>query len=263
MIRLDRNPRKGLAASRKKALDALKVDEEELSELRRLAGLGQLTDKAFNKDVYRHQDVLDYLWKLQRRKCCYCERRGEKKFSWIEHFRPKTEAARGASSDTGYWWLAYELLNLYYCCPICNNLKGTHFPLEAGSASLVYPDTPWAKPAIEKPLLLDPGEDNPEEHITFDWLPNQKKIFPKALNGSERGRETTEKILARDDLQELLYLYYKQHLVPVIRRFKDARETGIASEIEQVLVDARQLARADREHALLARVSFRRAGMML
>lgn len=263
MIRLDRNPRRALAARRGKALDALKNGKKELPELERLARLGQLTDKAFDRDIYRHQDVLDYLWRLQSKKCCYCERRGEKKFSWIEHFRPKTEAERGGSRDTGYWWLAYELQNLYFCCPICNNLKGAHFPLEAGSASLAYPDTPWAEPNIEKPLLLDPGEDNPEDHITFEWLPKQKKIFPKALNGSERGRETAERILARDDLQELLYSYYKQHLVPVIKRFKDARKTDSPSEIERALVDARQLVKSDREHVLLARVSFQRAGMTL
>lgn len=202
MIRIDRNPRRALAEAQKQALLVLQKGELELADLEKLAAAGSLESKSFKREIYAADEVRDYLWQLQKYKCCFCERKFECKYSTIEHFRPRTKAERAAGSSWGYWWLAYELKNLYFCCQICNNLKSNFFPLVPGSEELVPREKPWESRDQEKPLLLDPGFDEPEEHLTFEWLPNQKKIYPVAVNGSLRGKATAARILDRDDLQD-------------------------------------------------------------
>src|ERR1019366_8531042 len=86
-----------------------------------------------------------------------------------DHFRPKTGAVglrRDYSSDH-YWWLAYEWANLYPCCKVCDNLKGTKFPVDGKRAPLRAGPAALAR---EKRLLLDPCQDLPDDHLEFDGL---------------------------------------------------------------------------------------------
>jgi hypothetical protein len=80
---------------------------------------------------------------LQYNKCVFCERQFEDSLygpvEWdLEHFRPKSnvtlwpDARRhshlaytenlGDASDTGYYWLAYELRNYAASCKVCNHV---------------------------------------------------------------------------------------------------------------------------------------------
>ena len=120
-------------------------------------------------------------------KCAYCEGRilstqpGD-----IEHYRPKGMVthqngkcvmvdANGGKKvpHPGYYWLAYEWSNLLYACIDCNRIntkkhggktvgKGTRFPVEGKHATEPGGDV------NERPLLLNPMVDEPDEHLSIN-----------------------------------------------------------------------------------------------
>lgn len=120
-------------------------------------------------------------------KCAYCEsfiaadQPGD-----IEHFRPKAEVRdihnqvvkvldnRGNEcKHPGYYWLAYDWRNLLPCCKDCNTRtsnwktnykpvgKGNRFPIEGSYA--VRP----GEEVDEQPMLINPTEEDPSNHIKF------------------------------------------------------------------------------------------------
>ena len=135
-------------------------------------------------------------------KCAYCEGRivntqpGD-----IEHYRPKggvtDEDCRPVMVDSnggeevphpGYYWLAYEWSNLLYACSDCNRInkkkhggaavgKGARFPVDGKHA------TEPGGEVNERPLLLNPLVDQPDEHFSI----NETGIIKEK---SGRGRVT-------------------------------------------------------------------------
>ncbi len=103
------------------------------------------------------------------RKCAYCESSiGATSVNTIDTFRPKSGSRNlnNEFSPEHYWWLAYEWENLYLSCQLCNvKYKRDWFPVEGIRAMVT------AKGALlqnEKPLLVDPCIDIPEEHLQFN-----------------------------------------------------------------------------------------------
>lgn len=167
--------------------------------------------------------VKDSLYKKQREtifacylnKCAYCEGhyRLTAKEGDVEHFRPKgrvrdknrrivTVIAGGQKQNhPGYWWLAYEPINLLPSCALCNRTgKGDYFPLEAGSQYALMP----GEEAQEKPLLVHPGLDNPDEHLKFD------ATLGVLAPLSEKGKQTIETfLLNREDLLQARLKTYR------------------------------------------------------
>lgn len=121
-------------------------------------------------------------------KCVYCEcyitdfERPD-----IEHFRPKG-AVKDINGDEvfvdgvkhgGYYWLAYDDSNLMPSCQICNQAtvidghsigKHDRFPV-SGEYVIRSKGTPANEPPSldnEFPLLLNPLEDDPEDHLSVD-----------------------------------------------------------------------------------------------
>lgn len=144
----------------------------------------------FDKGLYGAQEVKQALSRAQHDKCCFCESKiSHVAFGDVEHFRPK--AACRASSDAperkpGYYWLAYAWSNLYFACEQCNRRhKRNLFPLE-DEATRVLSHHHAAQLAAERPLYIDPGCDDPEEHITF------RREYAKESNGSLRGLTTRD-----------------------------------------------------------------------
>lgn len=254
MIRIDRR----LA----EAPESLRRGDEDLARIEKLADADELRSKEFKAEIYGTAEVKKELWEMQHFKCCYCERIYEKKRSTVEHFRPKTSARRcDGSTDTGYWWLAYEFENLYFSCANCNSSKGTRFPLAPGSTPLVPREKPWEE--AEEALLIDPGFEDPEPHLTFVPLPGKWSFQVVARNGSRRGRETVDAAgLDRDELTTLRNAHYRHHLRPVIRRFAKARQDGDNDAMADALADARELVRADREYSLFAKAIFQYVKML-
>lgn len=115
----------------------------------------------FYKKFRRH------LENLFHHKCAYCETIVDEG-SWmdVEHFRPKGSffADECNRQHLGYYWLVYDWKNLLLSCNKCNRPpgKGSKFPILGVRAF-----SPEDSIDEEKPLLLNPYEDKPEEHLEF------------------------------------------------------------------------------------------------
>jgi len=76
-------------------------------------------DPGFGKfDRYKLNDIKAELRIIFHHKCAYCEKKIEKGFFEVEHYRPK--AAAIGDPHPGYWWLALNWDNLLPTCPGCN-----------------------------------------------------------------------------------------------------------------------------------------------
>jgi len=97
------------------------------------------------------------LEKLYHKKCAYCETKYTE-FVRIEHYRPKSV----------YYWLAYEWSNLLPTCEKCNNAKGNKFPIMKKQTIDVKKSDLKKLNEAEKPYLVNPEIDNPEEYFYFN-----------------------------------------------------------------------------------------------
>jgi uncharacterized protein (TIGR02646 family) len=118
-------------------------------------------------------------------KCAYCESIVKATNPEVENFRPKN-----GSKDfkeffpDHYGWLAYEWKNIYLSCTNCNRFKGSYFPVKGERAFI---GAPYKEVLKEINLIIDPGVDSPDEHISFDM---KGRALPLSLKG-----ETTIEIL--------------------------------------------------------------------
>ncbi len=150
---------------------------------------GSLPKKKDFTPVWGEQKVRDALHGMQQGRCCYCERfREVNRESDVEHFRPKTEITeeRGAG---GYWWLAYDWDNLFLSCRYCNQEhKKKFFPIRGTRARKKGADL-----KAEDAYLIDPAQENPEDHISYDWVTVPRQVIPNGRgNDRERGDRTIE-----------------------------------------------------------------------
>ncbi|WP_437676633.1 HNH endonuclease [Sorangium sp. So ce131] len=203
MIRVDRGPTPlGLEAIRK-------------AEVKRLAAIVRRAPPKAKDFGHEYNVVRGALWKAQGRKCCYCERRVDRLYNDVEHFRPKTRAYRGPGRPThGYWWLAWTWENLLFACPRCNRRhKKNRFPLARKSLVLPARQNP---PGPERALLIDPSsKEDPICHIQFVPLGagKRRKWLPVARRGSRRGKRTIKILkLARPELVD----DYRDHVSDVV-----------------------------------------------
>lgn len=150
------------------------------------------------KRIYGHRSVRETLKRAQHRKCCFCEGTFlANAAADVEHYRPKRAVRQNRATPPvkpGYYWLAYEWENLYWCCQTCNRSnKREFFPLKDPTKRAVSHHDDLAQ---EEPLLLDPGgEEDPREHITFR--------HERAVGVTLRGETTIQVIgLNREDLIE-------------------------------------------------------------
>jgi uncharacterized protein (TIGR02646 family) len=162
--------RHGFSSLRAKELDPLLVRAAEAT--RRLLVQSAKDTPEFRPEVWRAFKPL--LHDLFLGKCAYCEAKiGVGSFGELENFRPKSL----------YPWLAYEWTNLLLACQVCNRYKAARFPVEGQSVTSPVDDL-----NLERPLLLDPTVDLPEEHLVFTAHASSQAVTAEGL--SERGRTT-------------------------------------------------------------------------
>lgn len=150
---------------------------------------------SFSFSRYKIKSVKDTLERMFHGKCAYCETfYASSQPLDVEHFRPKGAVA-GEVGHRGYWWLAMEWDNLLPSCIDCNRKrnqvtpkgetsqvrllentasfstaatigsgKQDSFPISATGTRAKSRTDPIAE---EKPLLLNPCEDDPDEHLTY------------------------------------------------------------------------------------------------
>ena len=139
----------------------------------------------FKSDVYGDEAVKEILRQCQHNKCCYSEAKFVADYPHVEHFRPKGRVNKGETKELlypGYYWLAYEWGNLYLSKQAINvSHKRNFFPLvdETKRARNHHQNI-----VNEMPLLIDPGKEEPREHIRFH------SDEPIPYQGSRRGKVT-------------------------------------------------------------------------
>ena len=199
-------------------------------------------------DLYKRKSVKQAFYSpiagLFRGKCAYCEtyvtqfQKGD-----IEHYRPKlgvtdeqdaqisVDYGWGPTPHWGYFWLAYDWRNLLLVCADCNQPskvgsekigKHNRFPVVGDHACV--PDGI----AAEKPLLINPLEDEPSDDIEINTADGMMQ--PK--NGSARGAATITilGLNARDRLREkrLAAINEVKALVATLLHNKLERQNAIA-----------------------------------
>lgn len=140
-------------------------------------------------NVYGADEVKEKLNFLFGFKCAYCESDfGAMMPVDVEHLRPKggVIVPSGALRFPGYWWLASTWENLLPSCIDCNRSrwqkvgktkfkrgKENLFPLLGGTSPAVNA----AEVASEQPLLINPAEEQPDDHLqhVYFTLPDGRK----------------------------------------------------------------------------------------
>jgi uncharacterized protein (TIGR02646 family) len=107
-----------------------------------------------------------WLLALSAGKCWFSEARDIYSHLDVEHFRPKKEAKAidGALRD-GYWWLAFDYMNLRACGNVGNRKKGGWFPLNKGSLCSTY-EVRCEESEVH--FLLDPIDSDDVNLLAFD-----------------------------------------------------------------------------------------------
>ena len=153
-------------------------------------------------DIYAHATVREALNQLYGNKCAYCERLIEEQADRrVDHYRPRKARDQGGALHPGPFWLTYERPNLLLSCRTCNLKKSNLFPVSGtrvtAPPALAKDWDPRSLPMQgEKPLLLNPEIDQPNDHLDFS---PDGQIHPR--NDSPRGTRTIEICgLNRDEL---------------------------------------------------------------
>lgn len=146
------------------------------------------------------------------RKCAYCEGGIASQNGEIDHFRPKKRVSNDdfipIQGHKGYYWLAYDWQNLLPSCTKCNQSrpleklegkkiigKQDRFPLEDETKRVFLHS---GNLSDEKPLLINPLVEDPEEHLQVIFKTGQLKW------NTARGKKCVDLfgLNDRDDLKE-------------------------------------------------------------
>ena len=252
MIKLGRRPPEpaylsGQTVSNKK---------QELAE--RVAAGEKLVSDDFSS-YWLNPNVREPLWELHHGKCCFCERkRWIKRESDIEHYRPKSKVTKEANHP-GYWWLAYEWKNYLFSCKPCNeDHKRNHFPLLPGSPRAAGPDDDLG---MERPVLLNPIDDDPESCISYDWWTSRLYVKALGYDDDNRGSETI-KILGLNDAHLMEERAEFLSLLQIIAEtMLQVRRDNNAPEIERLAAIIRYQTSAKRSFTGFKRVYFKANGL--
>jgi hypothetical protein len=196
-------------------------------------------------DGYNGKPVKLALYRVQRKKCAWCERVCDFSSSPVEHYRPKNGAWRHLPhqerkrSDLGhYWWLTWTWENLLFSCARCNDRghKANYFPLEVGSSACSPPPRPVGAscpPACfdlssERPMLLDPAIDSFLDHVR--WVPSNTRAPRRLWTWSPSPRTprgaATIAILKLAELADDVNAHLADSVLPSIEEVEQHLEGG-------------------------------------
>ncbi|MFD4706963.1 AAA family ATPase [Gottfriedia sp. NPDC058432] len=116
---------------------------------------------------YFWDEIKGHLNRKSHNKCAYCE---INLMDWgkIEHYRPINGARDldGRIHSDYYWWLRYEWNNLLPLCKNCISHKSNRFPVISERVQRETYDNNVLD--NEKPFLIHPGKEDPEEFLLYD-----------------------------------------------------------------------------------------------
>ncbi|MGC3835678.1 hypothetical protein ACPSKX_16285 [Moritella viscosa] len=163
-----------------------------------------LINDSIYRDAYTTEDggrsrVEDKLALAYKNKCAYCERICK---ADIEHYRPKKKVTDDVKHP-GYYWLCYEWTNLIPSCITCNRDGGKHnhftiigtrvnapTKLLDGTLDLDSFKVDSKELAAEKPHLLHPEVDAPEDFFRFEVDAKKSGIRIIGIDADLRGKNT-------------------------------------------------------------------------
>lgn len=141
-------------------------------------------------ELWRNENVADKLYDSHHGKCCYCERKRDRKREMdVEHYRPKG-GVKDCEGHTGYWWHVFKWNNLLWSCKTCNQkYKGTIFTLLPNATRAQYEKSDLN---LERPCLINPKLEDPSQFISFHVDNSGGRYFVKAVPraGIENDKET-------------------------------------------------------------------------
>lgn len=147
-------------------------------------------------ELWRNEKVTDTLYDCHHGKCCYCERKRDRKREMdVEHYRPKGEV-KDDEGHTGYWWLVFKWNNLLWSCKTCHQkYKGTIFTLFPDATRAHYETSDLN---LERPYLINPKLEDPSQFLSFHVDCSGGRYFvtavPRAGIENEKERRASETI---------------------------------------------------------------------
>jgi uncharacterized protein (TIGR02646 family) len=234
-------------------------------------------DRAFPFEAYSSAEVKQTLNDLFHYKCAYCESYfGATQPVDVEHFRPKGAVlVNGRLSHPGYYWLAASWENLLPACIDCNRKrtqevrgqnaeplgKASEFPLADEAKRASAP----GQESREERLLLDPCQDDPDEHLVFEIEEGDEVVVrPAQSRNGRQSRMGQESIrvyaLRRSGLAEArrermkLVRAQVSRINRYIRRLdKDPDDREVEAWLREEMVELDRLLQDDQPYACMAR----------
>jgi len=209
-----------------------------------------LKGKPLKGTKYNKKVVVKRLWKMQKKKCCYCETKipEEGCLKAVDHFRPKS-IFKGRKND----WK-----NLLLACSQCNGKKSNKYPVilsnsESTPKILYTTKTPQNK----KPAIIDPSNPriNPEDHLDFGV--NAANDHYGRIFGKEKDAlgDTTVEVIGLDDthyIKERRY-YYRHTLSVALNSLLEAKDQDEENEVELLKSQFRMILSSKGRFAAFAR----------
>lgn len=251
----------------------------------------------FSFSAYSDDAVKYALENLFFGKCAYCETRYANQAPVdVEHYRPKGRIA-DVADHPGYWWLAMVWENLLPSCIDCNRRRWQHLPdvpssleqllksplIQGGMMPLgkqdLFPVAGERATALhplidEKPDLLNPCLDVPDDHLTF-YIDRENPlglVLPKLIDGvpSRRGLTSihvyglNRLALVQERTRVLRTLEFLSKLIDEIdeisetllaRRSSKDKKMGTRLSLlsDQILAEIRGMAEPDRPYSSLVK----------
>ena len=233
--------------------------------------------KNYKFKAYKRPDVITALQSMFGEKCAYCESDyGAVSPADIEHYRPKGAVVLADKQvlERGYYWLAAEWSNLLPSCIDCNRERGhdydagrevtgkaNWFPLVDESQRAQAP----GDEGREKPLLLDPTEDDPDEHLEFIEKGVIMAAQPNGGDESRKGKQTIATLgLGRPGLSRVRggHLLHVNGIVKRYRRAlarvdRDPADSSARSDLKLEIEELRRLIKSSSPYAAMARQRIR------
>lgn len=145
-----------------------------------------------DRDLFHHSHLADMVYQEFAGACGFCERPVDSS-DGASHYRPLSvyEEDGGDEYEDHYSWLAYEWLNLFLICRICEKQRRDRFYVTGRRTRFLA--TFDEVRAEERPLLIDPTIENPASHLSFLF---SGECIPK--RNSPKGKATVD-LLALND----------------------------------------------------------------
>ena len=162
---------------------------------------------------YKHPVIKQSYLLCQNNKCAYCEsvitivpNNPQQSNNSIEHFRPKGSYIQKYGRKEyhpGYYWLAYDLSNIFIACKKCNNLKANFFPILLHTTRCT---THMGNLDKEEELIVNPFTVDPKEHIVFNKYIIKSKTYKGKTTIKYLGLNRQPLIELRKDVYDALAL---------------------------------------------------------